>query len=90
MNRLTITLSVVVSAILMTGCVSDYQSSSGSDPGTSNGPEPSNAAQEAIDRDNIQAANNQSAADAAARAAEDSAATQATMNNANNSGPPNN
>ena len=92
MKRLAITLSFIVSAIFMTGCAGDYQSSGSgrSDPGTSSGAEQSNAAQEAIDRDNAQAASNQIQANDAARAAEAAAATQATMNNANNSAPPSN
>jgi hypothetical protein len=99
MKHLVVTLSLVVSAILMTGCASDYQSSAGSgsgsggiDPVTLAGIQQSNdataasnaASQAAIDQTNSQAASD--TANAAAQAANNAAqaAAQETMNNANN------
>jgi hypothetical protein len=99
MKHLVVTLSLVASAILMTGCASGPQSagsgspeSGGIDPVTLAGIQQSNdataatnaASQAAIDQANAQAASD--AANAAAQAANIAAqaAAQETMNNANN------
>jgi hypothetical protein len=104
MKQLVVSLSLVVSAILMTGCAGGPQSagsgseSGGIDPVTLAGIQQSNDAtaatnassQAAIDQANAQAASD--AANAAAQAVniEAQAAAQETMNNANNSAPPSN
>jgi regulator of protease activity HflC (stomatin/prohibitin superfamily) len=98
-------IPLLLSAVLMTGCASNLQSSGsgsasssgGIDPVTLAGIQQSNdasaaantAAQTAIDQANAQAASD--AANAAAQAANNAAqaAAQETMNNANNSAPSN-
>jgi hypothetical protein len=87
-------LPLLLSAALVMGCASDFQSagsaSGGNDPVASNDSPsaPNTSAQDAIDRANAQAASDASNAAAQAAFIAGMAAAQETMNNANNSAPP--
>jgi len=101
MKHYTSLLPLVISAVLMVGCASDFQSTgSGSSATydysvTANDPPPSvsppdTTAQDAIDRANQQMANDAANAAAQQQFLAGMAAAQETMNNANNQAPTNN
>jgi hypothetical protein len=101
MKHLVSTLPILLSAMLVAGCASDFQStgsgsSEANDSVTSNdspsvsAPDTANTdAQDAIDRANQQAASDASNAAAQQQFLAGMAAAQETMNNANNQAPPN-
>jgi hypothetical protein len=101
MKHLIRIFPLLISAALLIGCASDFQSTgSGSSAGsdysvTSNDPPPSvsppdTSAQDAIDRMNQQMANDAANAAAQQQFLAGMAAAQETMNNANNQAPPSN
>ena len=99
MKHLSGILPLLLSAVLMVGCASDFQSTASGSGATSDSvtsiesppsvSAPDTTAQDAIDRANAQAASDASNAAAQAAFIASMAAAQETMNNANNQAPSN-